>query len=552
MKGGTKMKTLRPSLTIVILLGVLLCFGVQPTSAAKDNVLRIAFDAADITDLHPHFAHTTQDRGVVHLIFSGLVRYKPGDIGEFVPDLAESWEVSRDGLTWTFHLRKGVMVHPWKNNPGYELTSEDVVYSFTSAADKNKSAWAGEYAGMQFKAIDQYTVQVILEKPLSELLFLPKMADYAGGLIIPKKAVEDLGEGFKSHPVGTGPFVFKKYLPKEKVITVRNEKFYRGTPKLDGVEVFYMPDMSSRKFGLQSKELDVIEGPPSQPWVDEMRALRGVEVDVFGPGEAGVLYFNMTMKPFDDIRVRRAIAYALSRDEVVTTIGKAIADPVFSQIPNPQPGHLTQDEVLLRGKLEEKDYLYEVDRNKAKKLLADAGFPNGLTTTVFMTERGEYAVPFQNIVAQLREAGIDVKVTVVDHPTYHHNIRADMNPIVEYNCWRPTADVRLTHFHHSDSIVKTGKKPITNFMHLGEKDADGDGKVDSVDYQIEVARDLLDSGAQKAVWKETQFKLLDWCVSYPLFIKKFTFARRNNVQWGYDLKSTLILSPQINELTSIK
>jgi peptide/nickel transport system substrate-binding protein len=112
--------------------------------------------------------------------------------------------------------------------------------------------------------------------------------------------------------------------------------------------------------------------------------------------------------------------------------------------------------------------------------------------------------------------------------------------------------VRLTHFHHSDSIVKTGKKPVTNFMHLGEKDADGDGKVDSVDYQIEVARDLLDSGAQKAVWKETQFKLLDWCVSYPLFIKKFTFARHNNVEWGYDLKSTLILSPQINELTSIK
>ncbi|MCK4987275.1 MAG: hypothetical protein KAS40_17210, partial [Desulfobacterales bacterium] len=78
-------------------------------------------------------------------MFTGLVRYKTGDIGKFEPDLAESWEVSRDGLTWTFHLRKGVMVHPWKNNPGYELTSEDVVYSFKSAADSKRSAWAAEY-----------------------------------------------------------------------------------------------------------------------------------------------------------------------------------------------------------------------------------------------------------------------------------------------------------------------------------------------------------------------------------------------------------------------
>jgi peptide/nickel transport system substrate-binding protein len=155
-------------------------------------------------------------------------------------------------------------------------------------------------------------------------------------------------------------------------------------------------------------------------------------------------------------------------------------------------------------------------------------------------------------VAQLREVGIKINVLVVDHATYHHNIRADMNPIVVYNCWRPTADVRLRHFHHSDSIVKTGKKPVTNFMHLGEVDADGDGKVDSVDKLIDEARDMLDAAKQKAAWQEAQFKLLDWCVSYPLFIKKFTFARLKNVDWGYDLKSTLILSPQINETTSFK
>jgi peptide/nickel transport system substrate-binding protein len=404
---------------------------------------------------------------------------------------------------------------------------------------------------MTVKALDPYTVQFTLENPMSPLLFLPKVADYAGGLIIPKKPAEELGEDFRIHPVGTGPFIFKKYLPKEKVVTVRNEKFYRGVPKLAGVEVFLIADLSSRKFGLQSKELDVIEGPPSQPWVEEMRALPGVEVDVFGPGEAGVLHFNLKKKPFDDIRVRRAIGYALLRDEVVTAIGKAIANPVFSEIPQPQPGFITYDEAKLRGRQDGKDYLYEFNREKARKLLAEAGFPKGFTTEMYLTERGEYQVPMQNVVAQLRESGINVKLTVVDHSTYHHNIRADMNPIVLYNCWRPTADVRLTYFAHSDSIVVTGKKPNTNFSHVGKEDADGDGKVDNVDYLIEAARDLLNANGQQALWKEAQLNLLDWCVAYPLFIKKFTFARQNYVDWGYDLQSTLVLSPQINELTMI-
>ncbi len=545
------MKKIKTMFATVLMASVLLYFGPPLALGAGGDVLRIALDAGDITDLHPHFAHTTQDRGIVHLMFTGLVRYKTGDIGKFEPDLAESWEVSKDGLTWTFHLRRGVMVHPWKGNPGYELTSEDVVYSFKSAADSKRSAWAAEYAGMTFKAVDPYTVRITLKKPLSETLFLPKVTDYAGGLIIPKKPAKELGEDFRTHPVGTGPFIFKEYLPKEKVVTVPNQKFYRGAPKLAGVEVFFMSDLSSRKFGLQSKELDVIEGPPSQPWVEEMKRLPGVEVDIFGPGEAGVLHFNLTKKPFDDIRVRRAIGYCLSRDEVVTALGKAIAEPVYSEIPNPQPGWITLEQAKLRGLQDGKDYLYEYDRGKAGKLLAEAGFPNGLKTEFYMTERGEYQVPIQNIVAQLRESGINAKLIVVDHSTYHHNIRADMNPIVLYNCWRPTADVRLTYFTHSDAVVVTGKKPNTNFSHIGAVDADGDGKIDSVDYLIEVAREMLDAQGQKALWQEAQFKLLDRITAYPLFIKRFTYARQKYVDWGYDLQSTLILSPQINELTSI-
>lgn len=542
------MKTMK-SLLVVLLGIVLVLFLLTPMAfAGKGNVLRIAFDAADMIDLHPHFAQATQDRGTVQLFFSGLVRYKPGDISQFIPDVAERWENSKNGLTWTFHIRKGVMVHPWNNNPGYELTSEDVLYSFTSAADPARSSRATEYEGMTFKTDGPYTFVVKLKKPVSKGLFLPKFADYSAGFIIPKKPAVELGEGFRKHPVGTGPYVFKEYLPKEKIMTVRNEKFYRGAPKLNGVEVYYMPDLSSRKFGLQSMELDVIEGPPSQPWVDDMRSLPKVAVDIFGPGEQGDLHFNMTMPPLDNIKVRRAIAYAICRDEVSASIGGAIGTPAYSQSQRPQGGSMTKAELVEYGKKDGKDYLYECNKEKAKKLLAEAGFPNGITLEFFQTERGEYMVPMQNVQAQLREAGIQAKFKIVDHTTWHSMIRADTCPLVLYNSIRPTTDVRLIHFYASSSVVKSGKAPITNFSHIGAVDADGDGKVDGIDDLIAAASAELDTEKQNKIWRTAVLKLLDWCSSYPLFVKQWTFARNEKFNWGYKLNTVIFNAPVLNEL----
>ncbi len=136
---------------------------------------------------------------------------------------------------------------------------------------------------------------------------------------------------------------------------------HRGRPKLDGVEIYYMPDISARKFGLQSGELDVIEGPPSQPWVDEMSALPGVLVDIFGPGEQGVMHFNLTKKPFNDIRVRQAFMYAIDRNEVAATIGGSIGVPAYSQPQVPQAGGLTKQQLVARGRKDGQDYLYNVD-----------------------------------------------------------------------------------------------------------------------------------------------------------------------------------------------
>jgi peptide/nickel transport system substrate-binding protein len=190
-----------------------------PEMMAEPLILRVGQNAADLQSLDPHFATTTEARALVDMIFNGLLRYAPGD-GSFEmmePDLAEDFpemEMQDGQQVWTFTLRQGVMCHPAGNLASYELTSEDVVYSLEKSALAERSAYAGEYTGMTFEAVDDYTVKITLENALSPVLFYPKVANYSGGFVVCKQAVEALGDDkFKTNPVGTGPFMFEDYSP---------------------------------------------------------------------------------------------------------------------------------------------------------------------------------------------------------------------------------------------------------------------------------------------------------------------------------------------------
>jgi len=162
---------------------------------------------------------------------------------------------------------------------------------------------------MSFASVDPYTVTVTLDKPQSTALFYPRVANYSGGYIVCKQAAEKLGpDGLKTHPVGTGPFMFKDYRPKEKMDLVANNAYFRGKPQLDGVEYRYMADLSSRELGLRSGQLDVIYGLQDGKWVDQVSSAPNIKVDIFGVGEVSTLYFNTTKAPFDNPKVRQAIA----------------------------------------------------------------------------------------------------------------------------------------------------------------------------------------------------------------------------------------------------
>ncbi len=514
---------------------------------AEEQILDVGVAASDLNTLDPHLAVGTQDRGAVDMIFNGLVRFKPGDMDpeKIEPDLAKSWEASSDGLEWTFHLREGVMFHPFPGQPdGYEMTSEDVVYSIKRAANPETSAYSGSYDNLDsVEAVDEYTVEITLDKPVPSLPGL--VSDYSGGFVVSKKAAEQMGDDFTTHPVGTGPFVFENYVPGQKVELSRNEEYFRGEPTLEKVVWRYMPDISSRLSGLRTGELDLIEGLRKQAWLDRVESYEGVEPVVFGPGETVTLHFNLTREPLDDIKVRKAILYALDRGTINSFYGEAITTPLYSPIPSSYLGGLTKKEVMEEG------LAYEQNLDKAMELLEEAGYPDGFELDVVITERESYNKTL--VVAQdmLKEIGVEVNIKQIDHSAYHSQIRDDVNPMVIYVCARfPTANSILTQFYHSASIV-TKPTAITNFSHYGDVDADGDGAIDNVDKLIEIARTADDPDLQNDFWGETQKEILIDAAAYPITTLGFSFAKKPTLEWGYELDSTLALTPQIKWNTEL-
>ena len=494
--------------------------------APAETVLKVGIGMADAGQLDPHISAKTQDKCVFGWMFNGLVRLKPGsmDLNAMEPDLAERWVASADSLVWTFYLRKGVKFH---GDYG-EFTAEDVVYSLQRAKDPKTSGFSSDYANfIAVEAVDPYTVKITLDKPVPSLLAL--VSNYHGGNIVSKKAAEAMGEDFKTQPVGTGPFAFVEYKSKQNVTLAAHKDYFRGTPKIDKIIYRYIPSAASRELAFTKGELDLTYGVRQQQWVDRMRKKEGIIVDVFQPGELRTMHMNMTKKPFDDIRVRKAVAHAISRDEVAAFLGKDVTQLNFTVVPN---GYLGHSNDVVR---------YEYDVDKAKALLKEAGYPDGFKTKAIISKRPPLLAPMQIVQEQLRRAGITLELDVVEHATFHEQIRKDLSPLVLYGAARfPIADTYLTQFYHSRSIVAT-PTAVTNFSHNTVADA-----------EIDAARSEADPQKQKDLWQQAQQKIMDACVAYPFLELLQVWVRKDNLDYGYDLKAALTLGPIINETTMLK
>jgi peptide/nickel transport system substrate-binding protein len=275
------------------------------TAMAAQTELRLGAAAVDIGNLDPHFASSTSDRTLVAWIYGGLVRFAPGstDPATIESDLAESWEATENNLVWTFKLRRGVQ---WQHGYG-EVTAEDVVFSLKKAADPKRSAFATDYAAFKsVEAVDPYTVRITLSNQVPSLLGL--LTNYAGGFIISKKAYEERGEGFTRNPVGFGPFQFESVEPGVAAHFTAHKSYFRGSPRIEKVTYRFLNAAAGRDLAFTSGEIDVSAGTTDQRWLQRMKEMPGSAIDIFDPAELTVIHINRNQKPFDDIRVRQAVA----------------------------------------------------------------------------------------------------------------------------------------------------------------------------------------------------------------------------------------------------
>ena len=508
-----------------ILVAVLAFAGflVAGEAEAQKKTLVIGMGSADAGKLDPHIASTTPDKGLLQYIFNGLVRMKLGQISPdtIEPDLAESWSSNPAGTEWTFHIRHGVQCH-W--NYG-EFTAEDAAYSIKRAANKATSSYSNDFSSVvSADAVDPYTLKITLKNPVAG--FLGYVANINGGNMVCKKAAEEMGDGFSKKPIGTGPFMFAEYQPQQFVRLVANKQFFRGAPMLDEIVYRYIPSDSSRDLAFQSGELDMIYGKQDQSWVDRTKQTPGVRVLAMEPGELSTLFLNITEKPLDDIRVREAIAYGVDRKAIVAFKGAGTSREAVSVVPS---GYLGTDE---------RAPLFPYDPAKAKELLKEAGYPDGLTIKTIHTTLMGMETFIEAIQAQLKKIGVNLDVQLVEHATYHAQIRKDLSPLVHYQAARfPVADVYLTQFYDFASIVGA-PRAVTNFSHCNVADD-----------EIRAARVETDPAKQKELWKTAQEKIIKAVCGVPVYEQLQLWAWKDNLDLGYDLKGSLNLAPPVTEKT---
>ncbi len=472
---------------------------------AAGATLRYGVNSRDIRRLDPMAGPNSNDKTVLAAIFNGLVRTTPGEVNaeRLEPDLAESWESSKDLKTWTFKLRKGVEFHQ-----GYgEFTSADVIFSLERAKDKKTNVYYKSYQPFgKIEALDKHTVRVHLKSPQTALFLLPTVLDWQAGMVLSKKAAEKLGDKLKTTPVGTGPYEFNEYISQEKLVLLRNENYFRGKPGFEKVEFRMLPDPSSRTLAFKAGELDIMDVDREQRSIDQVKG-SGVVIESFGPASVHKLHIDRNRKPLNDLRVRQAIAYAINRDDIVRFIGQDVAEALYSVIPAQFVGGLDPVPEKLK---------YNHDPARAKKLLAEAGVPNGFSIDpVYISERPQFRRPMEIIQNQLGQVGIKINLSVIAHPAWHTKNDEGSNPLVLRAATRfPTANFVLEEF-----FLGGGKR---NFSHFSAADA-----------ELKRAQAETNLEIQKKLWREAQIKILEDVAAVPTHILNTVVARKAKVDLGF-------------------
>lgn len=358
----------------------------------KGGTLRYG-TVTEVTSLDPHVYGGNAWRVLIEALYSPLVGYDAK--GAVVPRLAESWE-QPDSKTIIFHLRAGTTFHD-----GAPVTAEDVKFSLDRIIDEKTAATLRtNLIGTTVTIVDAKTIKVAKPDPDATLLAVLALPE---GAIVSRKWIEG-GANVKASANGTGPFVLKQYEPLVRAVLEKNPAYFvAGEPYLNAVEVRMIKSDDARVNALRSGSLDMIDFVPWKD-IDMLGRLPNFKVDSSG-GAFMNIWFNATRKPFDDPKVRQAIAYAVDREAISKAAFFGHGSPIYGP-PTPSDSPFYNKDL---------DGRFKRDPAKAKQLLAQAGHDKGLEIELIVFQGlGIYTTTAQVIQANLKEIGVNVTIKLVE------------------------------------------------------------------------------------------------------------------------------------------
>jgi len=396
------------------------------------GTLNVAFQN-EWAGLDPHVVSSYSSYQVLFNVLDNLTRYD--DNLNLVPGLAESWEQSEDGLTWTFKLREGV-----KFSNGREMTAEDVKWSFDRLIDPATGAGnAGNVgpADTQIEVIDDYTVSITHSEPVG---ILPQTLAFnpASG-IVAKESLED--DGTITIPIGTGPFYISDLEGTTRLVLSKNEEYWQEEyPYLDEVVIEPIPDDTVRETALLGGEVDwVLAIAPQnyQSLVDNP----DIVVDTAPQLSYDYIGMNLTREPFDNVLVRQAIALAIDRQVLCEAGFFGLCETIQGPVGSGSPWDFNYEP-------------YDQDIERAKELMTEAGYPDGFEMELLpTTQYGETVRAAQVLQQQLAEIGI---VATINAPEWSEWLELEGNFNYDaYICnWNGLVDADQYYYlqHRSDQV----------------------------------------------------------------------------------------------------
>jgi len=391
-------------------------------------------------------------------VYDTLV-YQDPETGEFVPGLAERWEVSEDGRVYTFYLRKGVRFHD-----GTPFNAEAVRFNLgritsPDLASQKARFMLGPYE--RTEVVDEYTVRIVLSEPFAPLL--DSLSQVYLGMASPT-AVEKWGGEYQLHQVGTGPFTFVEYIPGDHLLLRRNPDYNWGpsvyqhkTAQLDEVEFRFFTDPATRSPALETGEVDVMGEIPPQDVarLEESPDFRMEAVSL--PGASLMVFMNTTRAPLDDLRVRQALLYGTDRQAIVSTIFRDTSPVAY--------GPLTAVTFGYDPSVEE---YYPYDPERAAALLDEAGWIDSdgdgvrdrdgasLTLDIVLMGWGYMPEIGQLMASQWADLGVAVESRVVSYPEAREIASEGEYHLIPFTLSGSDPDI-LRKFFHSQALFNWSK-----------------------------------------------------------------------------------------------